>query len=822
MAMIGMGAGRGGVSLRGALLVTTALFALSPMAAQAQQAPRGAPAVAQATPAATSYSFAIPAGPLPQALNAFGRTTGLTVLFTQAEAAGAQSPGVSGAMTAEAALVRLLAGTGWSHRFADARTVTLARATTPDGAVALPEVRVQAGLIPPTATIGAPPPAFAGGQVASGQRLGVLGNRSLMETPFAVQTFTDDFLRDRQAISLIDLARVDPSVTQERSRFSYYDINRIRGFRAFYLFDGLSAPVGRQTVPALEFFERFEVFRGPAATSLAANPGASPGGTINLVPKRAGDVPFTEITGRYLGGSAFGVHVDTSRRFGTNNEWGVRVNAFTQGGETAVRGAELDRRGISFALDYRGERFRASFDLFGTDQTTRGGQPALALAAGLPVPRAPSSSRTLGQTWTDYRSLIMGGVLRAEYDVAPDWTVGAALGMQLGYEDGRYDGDGTIVNQRGDFNWTTGLGDGRNFHGFEQQAYVRGRFQTGPVGHRFTAAVINESENFLFRTFNPFTIRSNLYAPVRVADPGDTSRGPGDRVDRQRRGVVIADELGFFNDRVLITVGGRYTRLEVDRASRITSVQTQDIEGDKVMPIIAGLVRVTPWLSAFAGYTETLENGAVAPNAAVNRGAVLDPFVSSQFEAGLRTDFGTVGGSVTYFEIMRETGLLDPRTRVFAALGEQRNSGVELLVYGEPMPGLRILGGTTYIDAELTETAGGINNGRTAPDVPNWRIVGTVEADTGRLAGIAPGLSIYGSVVHNGRFFVDAANTQRAPSFTTLDLGLAYRFEINRQPITIRAALENVTGEDYWASAPFGSLVLGNPRTVLFSMSTRL
>ncbi|MDF2597290.1 MAG: TonB-dependent siderophore receptor, partial [Methylobacterium brachiatum] len=55
------------------------------------------------------------------------------------------------------------------------------------------------GLPPPTGTIGQPPAPFAGGQVASGGRVGFLGNRSVFDTPFTQSNYTAALIRDQQA-----------------------------------------------------------------------------------------------------------------------------------------------------------------------------------------------------------------------------------------------------------------------------------------------------------------------------------------------------------------------------------------------------------------------------------------------------------------------------------------------------------------------------------------------------------------------------------------------------------------------------------------------
>lgn len=73
-----------------------------------------APALAQAPDAERRYE--IPAGPMDRALAAFAEQSGQQILYTATLVEGRRSPGVSGVLTAEAALSRLLADSGLAFR----------------------------------------------------------------------------------------------------------------------------------------------------------------------------------------------------------------------------------------------------------------------------------------------------------------------------------------------------------------------------------------------------------------------------------------------------------------------------------------------------------------------------------------------------------------------------------------------------------------------------------------------------------------------------------------------------------------------------------
>lgn len=147
---MGMTATAPGASLR-VLLVTTALTApaaaLLPPAAVAAVAEDGATA-AQTAQAEAQHTFAIPPQPLADALPLFGQQAGVQTSVRGDLVRDLRTAGVSGRMSAEAALQRLLAGTGLTYRFTAPNAVTMeATGVAPGGeALVLEPVRVEGAL----------------------------------------------------------------------------------------------------------------------------------------------------------------------------------------------------------------------------------------------------------------------------------------------------------------------------------------------------------------------------------------------------------------------------------------------------------------------------------------------------------------------------------------------------------------------------------------------------------------------------------------------------------------------------------------------------
>ncbi|WP_028672102.1 TonB-dependent receptor [Saccharospirillum impatiens] len=66
--------------------------------------------------------------------------------------------------------------------------------------------------------------------------------------------------------------------------------------------------------------------------------------------------------------------------------------------------------------------------------------------------------------------------------------------------------------------------------------------------------------------------------------------------------------------------------------------------------------------------------------------------------------------------------------------------------------------------------------------------------------------------------FADLANTLKVDAWSQLDLGARYRMTLNTVEMTWRADIENLTAEQYSASAAGGYLTQGQPRTAALSL----
>ena len=210
-----------------------------------------APIAAAEQPArvAGSYSFSINQQPLVSALNEFSKITGWQVGMASDLAQNVTSPDVSGTMSAEKALDRLLAGSNLNYRSLGNNNVVLEKRSS-SGALALEQVTVSA----------------------------TRQAQSVDSVPSTV-TVHDRTELDRQNVNTIrDLVRYEPGVSVggagQRAGTSGYNIRGIDGDRILTQVDGVEVPDNYFSGPYAsthrnyvdpEIIKRVEILRGPAS-----------------------------------------------------------------------------------------------------------------------------------------------------------------------------------------------------------------------------------------------------------------------------------------------------------------------------------------------------------------------------------------------------------------------------------------------------------------------------------------------------------------------------------------------------------------------------
>ena len=787
-------------ALFGGLCLFSALCA-SPGAAT-EAAAQGADAV---------QTWAIPAGPLSEALTRFATEAGLYLAGASEQAEGKVSPGLNGRYPTRQALTRLLAGSGLAYRFVDASTVTL-------------EPEEEAEMLPPLTVEGEAQSMqpWLSGDAEKAYRVedvnvGVLGNKILKDTPYSVEVYSSDLIKNKQARSLADITKGDASISLMNDNLkSENNVLKIRGLQPDWVtgqkIDGLNAYAWSRDIP-LEHLERIDILKGAGGFLYGFG---QPGGVINYVLKRPTDQPFQSLSMQVMDSGLALIHGDAGGRLGTDDRFGYRVNLIHESGDNYINDGESRRNSGSIALDWEitpdlvwrfdallGKHMRTG--AFTMHPTVNGSINFSSTAIGKP-PAPIDGSRRLVPSWSRFESSheIYGTDL--SWDFAENWI------LTLAHRQSKNDrglGDSLIfADSAGNYSISIGYYQAVIPESSQSQAMINGIFTTGPISHELAVGVSYTEIRISNTRDNGFIFVDipnvgNLSNPVEVNNTLRSyfNRGPHfppvEVVKTRRRGLFLSDTLRIGEDWDLI-LGLRHSNLD-DKYS--------DYDKSAITPTIATVFRPVDGLSLYGSYIEALEQGPTAPDRAANAGQVFPPTVSKQYEFGAKAEADDWSASAALFRIERALTYTTP-ANMFTQDGEARYQGLELNGKFRLSPSWLLTASAMWLDATNQKTTGGALDGK--------RMVGVAREQLSlygeyRMPGLP--LTLTAGARYEGKRPVDPANRFYVGDVTLFDTGARYETKVAGKGLTLRLNVDNLTDEAYWFVDAFSRLTQGMPRT---------
>ncbi|MBJ9976120.1 TonB-dependent hemoglobin/transferrin/lactoferrin family receptor [Pseudomonas sp. S75] len=253
---------RGPLSLLTLALLASGIDCLPALAVEPTQA---------SSPRGGDYHFAIDQQPLVSAINAFSQVTGWQVGFSAELARDVASPGVQGTLPAQAALRRLLEGTGLQLRLVGENNVVLERQRS-GNVIALQQVTVSA----------------------------TRSAQDVSQVPSSVSVQGREQLDRNNVNDIKQLVRYEPGVSVggagQRSGLTGYNIRGIDGERILTQVDGVSIPDSffygpyaqtQRNYVDPEIVKRVEILRGPASVLYGSN---AIGGAVSYYTLDADDI----------------------------------------------------------------------------------------------------------------------------------------------------------------------------------------------------------------------------------------------------------------------------------------------------------------------------------------------------------------------------------------------------------------------------------------------------------------------------------------------------------------------------------------------------
>ena len=673
-----------------------------------------------------------------------------------------------------------------------------------------------------------------GGNVRTTAKLGVLGDKSVMDIPYSEMSMTAKAVETYGDPSqpLANVLMNNPSIRTSTTSPMYTDFS-MRGINMngnHMMLNGVPSLFYQFTTPPSHVIDRIDITSGPNAgvngvsmSNNGTNSGATPApGTINIVTKRALNTPINRYTQTFSGRGNAGEFIDVGRRFGENNEWGIRVNAEYMEGGLALPGAEKNEKNIFINMDHRGDNnitnlFAGYFDL-----RVNGGQRWFSLPnsySSTVLPDAPDSKNNYDFNGTTKYVHGYLATLNHEHKLDDTWSYFANMGYSR--RSGNKDNQGASIKFDEHGNFVGNQFNQQNEEG--KNAYVqfglKGNLETGAVKHdlalsvdRSWARYWNKSKSY---KPNGQEILGNLYDGIIFPD-NYVLQSFGDGTPQWEEtniGLTIADTISYGKASMLLAASRKHENFE--------SFTGKSFKNDNILPTYGLTYKPVENMAFYYGHTESFSRGlVVSGNNYTNNGETMEPVKSKQNEIGVKYQNAGMMTTLSYFDI-DEANRYDinsndpnhPLTKVDD--GKNRYKGVELTVNGKLADKWTVTGGLLYLDAEREKTKNGTKDGWFVNGASEWSGVLGLEYKPDDSFGIV------GRAVWNDKAYIDSKSSSgktEIPSYVTFDLGFNYKTKINTVPVKLSAMCYNVADKDYWMGRGSSTTIgLSMPRTFMLS-----
>jgi iron complex outermembrane receptor protein len=636
-------------------------------------------------------------------------------------------------------------------------------------------------------------------------QVGTFRDMAPIDVPQTSNVITREVLDAQGVNGLFGALRNTAGVTRSQLNGSTYDNISIRGIlvenRFNYRLNGSLPVINLVDIP-LENKERVEVLKGASSLYYGFVP---PSGIVNLVTKRAGKEAVSNVAVSANQHGAAGVHVDLGRRFGEQDQVGVRINAGGGREDIGVDHYSGNRAFATAAFDLRANRdltFKLDVEHYRKDVTEQALIDIPAASGGvITLPGVPDNKQNLGGEWQKYDAKATNVLFRTDYSLNDNWSMLFEAGKA------RTERDRNLGRFR-NFNRTTGAGTlnitfnrGQWWENENYRTELFGRLPGELVTHEVSIGYTANERPQDAGTAQSVNVAQNLYNPVTIAERSPTGAFGSSP-------LTIKDRGWYLSDRIL--VGEQWQAMVGARSSRYQNVSaTTRYEADEVSPSVSLMYKPTRRLSIYGSYLEALEESGTAPTGTVNQGAVLPPAQSKQKEIGVKAEVAQgVLLQAAYFDIERPSTTIT--NNVFVMNGLARYKGIELAASGEVNKQLALIASTVFMNAEQTNAANASTNGKVPENTPERTASLFAEY---RLQDV-PGLALSGGLYYVGKRAVDNANQAFIDDYTTLSLGARYTTKVAGKRSTFQAVVDNVTDKNYWSTAGNGLLGVGLPRTL--------
>lgn len=791
--------------LGAAFVTSTAVAGRLDARLHAQGAQFGAaPGVAASAAQAQTYRFDIPAGSIATVVDQFQSVTGIRVVLANDGVRDLPSPGVSGVLTPEQALERLLMGTSVGYVFDARDQVTLDLRTS--------EFVAVSGRGPTVAS-----PKFT---------------QPVRDIPQTISIIPKEVIQSQGATTLRDVLRNVPGITFQAGEGGGGlpgDNFTMRGFSAGndMFIDGIRDP-GGYSRDAFNL-EQVEVAKGPSSS--IAGRGAT-GGAINQVTKSP--QPVRAIAASVGVGNADYRRgtLDVNQPIG-NPTLGAALRLNAMWTDAGVPGRNVVENGSwgfapSFALGLgRPTQVTLKYQRLTQDNVPDYGLPWGA-STGFPTGAFQSTPPIEQSTFYGLRNYDFEDITSdvGTGEISHRFGTRATLRNTTRFSDTQRDsaitaprppnrqlqrrtmGTENVTNQT---NLSTSVGTGE----FRHDVVAGVEFGRETTHNRNSAQTTNQPQITITNP-NPSDLPFGPM-PANAGNPSETRLN--------QAGVYLFDTLSL-GSRWQVTGGLRWDSVDVDYS--LTTLATGVVDAiessDSMVSWRGGVVyKPRPTGSVYFGYGTSFNPAvdAATTGAALSTAATaannpnLDPEETRNYEVGTKWDL--LRNRLSLNGAIFRTEKVNARTRnatsdPFVLAGKQRVSGVELGASGNITDRWTALAAYAYMSSEIEASANAAEEGFNLTLTPKSTL------NLWTTFTLPLNVTVGGGAQYMDAVFRNTTNTTSVPSYWLVNTLVSYGLN---EHLTLRLNGQNLGDKEYVDRVGGGHYIPGPTRQVLLNLDVR-
>jgi iron complex outermembrane receptor protein len=641
----------------------------------------------------------------------------------------------------------------------------------------------------------------------------------LRDVPQSIQVIPEKVIEDQGVTRIGDALRNVSGVTPQREFANVSDQFSIRGFdNSRTLRNGFtSGTEGTVQTISPSVVERIEVLKGPASVLYGQ---VQPGGVVNYVTKKPLDEPFYNL--EFTAGNFDFIEpsLDFSGPLTEDKKLTYRFNLSYQNGGNFRDFVDSEILAIAPTISYKfsdNTNLTFEYEYLESNQTADDGLPIDPVIFEIP------RERFLGDPDDFIDTKTHSFYLTLDHRFNDNINLRSGFAAEISDDSSNFLRLFEFDPESGQFSrfFRESESSGNNY---AWQTDLISKFKTGSVEHQLLAGFeLARSISGTDDSADFFDEEADISFPINIFNPDYDTQIPDIR-NSFFESQDTASTLGFYlQDQVTLLsnlkllVGGRYDFANnesefFEEFDGETFVNSNEFDSEAFSPRVGFVYQPIEPISLYASYSRSF----VPNTATTSDGEVIEPERGTQYEVGVKGEFGDFSTTIAAYEITKTNiARTDPEDDSFSIpVGEVKSRGIEFDVAGEPVRGWNIIASLFFNDAFISVGDEFNPEDDTLITAPSsgaslWT---SYEIQKGDLKGLGFGAGLF----YVGDVEAEIPNDFVIPSYVRADASLFY----NRDTWRVGLNFKNLFDKEYFESSQNTSLIFpGAPFTVLGTVS---